>query len=145
MGSKMKLKHSITVLILPLVFLIACDPGYGVYLANKTEKEISVKVIFEDQQKPLNYNNDFVFIYDTLCLDSIDFEYSIKAYKDSSDGSYNFTIPKFKIAGFEGGHGGPDYNQKIIVNRKEILTFRSKKHLKKTGNFMSKKFIFTIE
>ena len=145
MGIKMKSNHSIIVLILPLFFLFACDPGYGVYLANKTDNKISVKVIFEDHQKPLNFNNDSVFIYDTLNIDSIDFEYSLKAFKDSSDGSYNFIIPKFKIACFEGGQGDPDFNQRIIVNSKEILSFRSNVHLKKTGNFMSKKFIFTIK
>jgi hypothetical protein len=145
MGIKLSLKPSIIVLILPVFFFFACDPGYGVYLANKTEKEISVKVTFNDHQRPLNFNNDSIFIYDTLNVDSIDFKYSIKAFKDSSDGSYNFIIPQFKIAFFEGGQGVPDYNQKIIVNRKERLSFRSEKHLKKTGNFMSKKFIFTVK
>jgi len=140
----MNLKLSVIIIIFPLFILSSCDPGYGVYIENKTDKEISVKVILSDNQRPLNFRNDSVSISDRFYVDSIGYWYSIRAIKDSSDNSYNFRIPEFKIACFEGGQGAPDYNQKIIVNAKENLSFRSREHLKKTGSFMSKSFIFTI-
>lgn len=126
-----------------IFFLQACDPGYGVFIANKTKNDIKVKVLFENHLKSLNYFNDSVCFSDTIFSDSIE-DFCVKAIKDTTDNSYNFEIAKYKMAMFEGGQGMPDKKQRIIVDGKDTLSFENKKRLSREGTFMSKEFIFTI-
>jgi hypothetical protein len=133
------------IFILSLFLLSSCDPGYGVFLVNKTSNEIRVKVLFKNRHRELNYINDSVCLTDTVFSDSLKDWYCIKAIKDSSDGSYYFKVDKYKMANFEGGQGMPEKNQMIIINENDTLTFTSKANLIRSGNFMSKRFIFTYK
>jgi hypothetical protein len=139
-------KSWIVVLIALCFYLEACDPSCVVSIVNKSNADIKVKVVFENKFHELNFNGDTVCLSDTSFSDSgSNAENCIASVFDTIDNSYNFLVPKFQKAVFEGGSPSPDFNQIIIVNETETLTFDDNIYLRKNGNFMFKEYVFTYK
>ena len=131
--------------LLTLSFIIltlqSCDPGFAVILSNNSNKEKNVTVTKVPRQELLS--KDSVIVVDTSHLDFFSDKLSRQSItltnKDTLNNSYSFVLKKGKRALLQGGMGGPDYNQKIVIDNSDTILLR---HDKRT--VIRKKFMYTF-
>ena len=114
----------LSILIL-LVTLSSCDPGFSVVLSNKSMKERNIKVITVNEQK-LTYL-DSISIVDSRA------QFKIPVLRNKNERSYAFALQPGKEAILQGGIGGPDLREKVIVDGTDTILLKGDKrvHIKK--------------
>ena len=118
--------------------LYSCDPGYNVILSNKSQTARHIKVIDVNENKVLS--TDSISVADTS-----DQEFFtgatpkeiVNVEKTSSD-SYTFILEKGKEALLQNGIGGPNLNEKIIVEESDTIWLNKDKR-----SVIKRKFMYT--
>jgi hypothetical protein len=124
-------------LALLLEMLGSCDPGFMVVLTNKSSNDKAVKVI--DENKERVQFMDSISIADTgRGFFSNTTLRQPRAVKKTSENSYSFILEKGKEALLQNGIGGPDLNQKIIVNLNDTIFLNQDKR-----SVIKRKFMYT--
>ena len=123
-------------LALLLGLLASCDPGFMVVLTNKSSNDKYVEVI--DVNKERVQFMDSIFVADTSRgFFSNQTARQPRIVKKTSENSYSFTLEKGKEALLQNGIGGPDLNQKIIVDINDTIFLNNDKRSVIKRKFMS--------
>ena len=125
-------------LALVLEMLCSCDPGYSVILSNKSQTARRIKVIDVNANKVLS--TDSISVADTsdqeFFTGATPKEF-VNVEKTSSD-SYAFILEKGKEALLQNGIGGPNLNEKIIVEESDTIWLNKDKR-----SVIKRKFMYT--
>jgi hypothetical protein len=107
-----------------------------VVLTNKSSNDKYVKVI--DVNKERVQFMDSIFVADTsIGFFSNQTVRQPRTIKKTSENSYSFTLEKGKEALLQNGIGGPDLNQKIIVDFNDTIFLKNDKRSVIKRKFMS--------
>lgn len=118
--------------------LCSCDPGYSVILSNKSQTARHIKVIDVNENKVLS--TDSISVADTSDQEFFTAaapKEIVKVEKTSSD-SYTFILEKGKEALLQNGIGGPNLNEKIIVEESDTFWLNKDKR-----SVIKRKFMYT--
>lgn len=116
-----------------LLIFSSCDPGYVVILNNQSSKDKSIKVILNNVTK-LKHIDSIPFIDSSDTFEKL----KIPVLKDTNSNSYTFTLDKGKKAVLQQGIGGPDLDEKIIVDLFDTILLKTDKRVIKEKHGMSK-------
>ncbi|XZF13966.1 hypothetical protein ACTHGU_19480 [Chitinophagaceae bacterium MMS25-I14] len=137
-------------LFIGLIAFESCDPGYAVFLINRSNTSKTIKVI-NVSKFDMPYQNSI----ETADVSDSNFS-SEKVRKDTipilakdtsmQKGSYTFQLEKGKRALFQTGMGWPSPKQKLIVDNKDTIPFsRKDKRVKLKKGYMHYTMKITLD